>query len=546
MKKGLIGLVVLLILSFIITSCGTAITSSSVSNPVPSTSASIPAASASASNTPSPESSTPKNGGILRIIAPSVNPSFGWPASVPGQGTGVTQCCLESLLRSDNKGNLNPWLAESYKIAEDYSSMTFNLRKGVKFHDGSDFNAEVAKWNLDNYIAAHMEPTWTSVDVIDDYTIRVNFTKWANTIPYSFGDSTTIAYMISKTAFDTKGKDWVKQNPVGTGPFKFVSYGQDSKLVFEKNPNYWKKDERGNQLPYLDGITYLFMNDSLTQKMSMKAGEADIASPGIVAAGKSASEMAAMGLSVKTETDEIFGLAFDTADADSPWSKQQVREAAEYAIDREAMAVSFSYGYLKASYQLIPRDSLAYNPDFSLARKYDPVKAKQLLTDAGYPDGFKTTIICFPLGLNKDVVVAVQSYFNKIGIQTELDFPEIGRWVSYWGGSNSSWPSGQILYDITGISSLTASGLQFVIDNMGKNWLKTPELKQAYQAALNSPTVDVSLLRTVSDTMYKEASLVSVIESGAGVAMQSYVMDTGYFQRGDSSRFNCESVWLNK
>jgi peptide/nickel transport system substrate-binding protein len=481
----------------------------------------------------------------LRIIAPSVNPSFGWPASVPGQAAGVTQCCLESLLRSDNKGTLYPWLAESYKIAEDYTSMTFNLRKGVKFHDGSDFNAAAAKWNLDNYIAAHMEPTWTSVDVIDDYTIRVNFTKWANTIPYSFGDATYIAYMISKTAFDTKGKDWVKQNPVGTGPFKFVSYGQDTKLVFEKNADYWKKDERGNQLPYLDGITYLFMNEPLTQKMSMKAGEADMASSGIAAAGKSASEMAAMGLSVNTLMNELYGLVFDTADADSPWAKQQVREAAEYAIDREAMAVSFGYGYLKAPYQLVPRGSLAYNPDFTLARKYDPEKAKQLLAEAGYPDGFKTTIICFPLGLNKDVVVAVQNYLSKVGIQAELDFPEIGRWVSYWG-SNNSWPSGQILYEAVGIGSLTASGLQFVIDNMGKSWAKTPELTQSYQAALNSPSVDVSLLRAVTDTMYREASLVSVIEGGAGVAAQTWVMDTGYFERGDSSRFNCESVWLNK
>ena len=90
-------------------------------------------------------------------------------------------------------------------------SVTFNLRKGVKFHDHSDFNAMVAKWNLDNFINAKMQTNWASVDVIDDYTIRVNFTEWQNTLLSTLVEPTVPAFMVSKTAFDKNGKDWVRR-----------------------------------------------------------------------------------------------------------------------------------------------------------------------------------------------------------------------------------------------------------------------------------------------------------------------------------------------
>ena len=101
----------------------------------------------------SPAALTPKYGGVLKIVCDPIPANIGWPSDPMSMIQGVVQNCLETLLRGDNKGGVIPWLAESYKIADDLKSMTFVLRKGVKFHDGSDFNAEVAKWNLDNYIS---------------------------------------------------------------------------------------------------------------------------------------------------------------------------------------------------------------------------------------------------------------------------------------------------------------------------------------------------------------------------------------------------------
>ena len=88
----------------------------------------------------------------------------------------------------------------------------------------------------------------------------------------------------------------------------------------------------------------------------------------------------------------------DSAHADSPWSKLEVREAAEYAVDRATIAEKFGYGYLKAPNQIPPRDTTAYDANYALARNYDPAKAKQLLAQAGYPNGFKTKLIVWPGG----------------------------------------------------------------------------------------------------------------------------------------------------
>ena len=115
---------------------------------------------------------------------------------------------------------------DSYKLADDHMSITFTLRKGIQFHDGSSFNATVAKWNMDNQITAKKTSTWASVDLIDDYTVRVNFTKWQNTNRSGFSGAT--AWMVSKAAFDKNGLDYVRQNPIGTGPFKFVSFLKDT------------------------------------------------------------------------------------------------------------------------------------------------------------------------------------------------------------------------------------------------------------------------------------------------------------------------------
>jgi peptide/nickel transport system substrate-binding protein len=486
----------------------------------------------------------PQYGGTLRVITDPIASNIGWPVDISGQANGLTQVCLETLLRGDDQGKIVPWLAESYKVADDLKSITFHLRKGIKFHDGSDFNAEVTKWNLDNYINAKTEPYWASADILDEYTIRVNFTEWMSNLPLSFGDAGTMeAYMISKSAYDKNGLDWVKQNPVGTGPFKFAGFQQDVTLKYVKNPDYWKIDAQGNRLPYLDGIKYIFITDQMTQKMAIQTGEADMV--GFFNDTKYATDYESIGLTVKVEAGGSMGLVLDTANVDSPWANQKVREAVEYAIDKEAIAKAFGYGYLQAPYQIPSSSSLAYDPNFTLARKYDLAKAKQLLAEAGYADGFKTSVIPMPMGFNKDILVTIQAYLDKAGIQVTLDTPDIGKWITYMGAQNS-WPKGSVLFEATGIGLDAVGKLQFMFNNYGSNWLRTSELMQVYQAAITSPAVETGKIRMVTDLITRGALLIPTNDTVIGVAVEPYVMDAGFFERGDSRLWNIEGAWLNK
>lgn len=482
---------------------------------------------------------TPKYGGTLRSMWLAVDPNIGWPAEMTaGKAATVLQACMETLLRGDNKGNLIPWLAESFKVADDLKSITFAVRKGVKFHDGSDFNAEVAKWNLDNYITAKAEPNWASVDILDDYSIRVNFTEWTNTLPISFGDAPTFtAFMVSKAAFDKNGVAWMKGHPVGTGPFKFASFKLSTYMKFVKNTDYWVKGK-----PYLDAMETTFSSDSFTQEMAFKAGEADM---GGISSAKEASEYAAMRMTAKTIVSANQVLIPDTANVGSPWANSKIREAVEYAIDREKTSKALGYGYTKAPYQIPPRYSLAYNPDFTLGRKYDPAKAKQLLTEAGFSNGFKTTIIVCPM-LDKNVALALQGDLALVGIKVSLDYPDMGKWDSYVGPS-ATWPKNAALYFPLPTGDINfIGGLQFMINIFGKSWVRTPELLQSYQAILSSTTVDIAKVRAVTDNITKDASLIPVFEGVSGIATQPYVVNKSLLERGNQEYYNTEDTWFNK
>jgi peptide/nickel transport system substrate-binding protein len=495
----------------------------------------------SSKSSPTAAVSSSKYGGILKVIF-EAGPSgaIGWPPSMRFSNAQSQMIpCIETLLYGDIKGGVHPWLAESYKIADDFKSITFVLRKGVKFHDGSDFNAEVAKWNLDNMIKARIAQSWASVDILDDYSIRVNLTEWKNTILSTFSEGTEATPMVSKAAFDKNGKEWMLLNPVGTGPFKFQSFQRDVSLKFDKNTDYWGKDAQGNPLPYLDGIEWNFVAEPMTRKMVMQTGAGDMVN---IEAGKSAIDMQEQGLAIKVITADSFILIPDSVNADSPWANQQVREAVEYAIDRESIAQAFGYSFWKSPYQIPGRATIAYNPDFTLGRKFNPEKAKQLLAEAGYPNGFKTTLIIQPLGVNKDIPLAIQGDLSKVGIEVELDYPDPGRYFQTLMGT---WHNAAIFMHMSDLPNFNES-LSDLFNMAIPSWQRSPDFTQAYKTSLASPEPDAELIRHCTDLMTQYAAIIPVNESGAGWAVQSYVMDAGILEKSRGHWWKPEQTWLNK
>ena len=345
--------------------------------------------------------------------------------------------------------------------------------------------------------------------------------------------------MISKVAFDKYGKDWMRDHPVGTGPFIFDSFTPDISYKVVRNPDYWVKGK-----PYLDGINYSLIADSNTQKMVMKAGEGDVLG---VTAIDMADYIAVTGFTVEAlPALSVNGLIPDTANADSPWANQKVREAVEYAIDKEGIAKAFGYGYGLAPYQIVtPMCTLAYNPDFTLGRKFDLDKAKQLLAETGYSKGFETTIILAPTA-DKNIIIAMQDNLSKIGIKLNFDFPEQGKWAASYMTPKATWHNAVLYYAMPGISGLDyAAGLQFLFNMLGTSWLRTPELNEAYQAFLTSPTVEIEKVRAVTDMITKEALIIPTDSAASGYVMKNDVFITAG-GGGMAVLANTEDWWLNR
>jgi len=543
--KRVLSLVLLLVVvsALVLGSCGESTpTTTTTTKPTTSTAA-TPTISTTATPT-TPAETSPKYGGTLKMIsAPLTTNAGGWPADYIAGGEVLTgQLVFDSFLHGDDKGNVYPWLAESYKLADDLLSITFTFRKDVKFHDGTDFNAQAAKWNLNNMIEAGRSPNWTSVEVLDDYSIRVNFDKWENTLLMAFVDSSP-SYMVSPTAYEKNGKDWMVANPVGTGPFKFVSFQKDVSFICVKNPDYWQKDEQGRQLPYLDGVNIMYVADEMTQKALIQAGEGDVLE---IEPGKDSAAMEAAGLLLDTRIITTWLLFPDTANPDSPYANKKVREAVEYAINREAIADAFSYGFWEAPNQIPPPSNPVWNPNFTLARQYDPEKAKQLLAEAGYPGGFTTTLVYGAAGtMAQNICLALQSDLSKVGIKCELEFPDFGKYIA----TGSTYHNALAFLPIVEFGNFNSS----VANVMGqytmfpnKNWERTPEFLELSEKSLTSPVVDVELGRAITDYVSEEAQVIPVYAAGRHYVSWPYVMDAGYWTRSFESYWNCEKAWLNK
>jgi peptide/nickel transport system substrate-binding protein len=497
----------------------------------------------------SPTAAKPKYGGTMHwSFTDTVEVAGGWiPELFVGTPTQV-QFVYEGFYHADSNGNLIPWLAEKYTLSDDRKAITFFLRKGVKFTDGSDFNAAVAKWNLDNFMTSK-RALWTSVDIVDDYTVRCNLPMPFNNTMMGGGMSgfsdAVDTWMASKKAYDDHGganggKEWLRDNPVGTGPFKFASYTRDVAFKTVRNDNYWRKDAQGNQLPYLSGFEISYIADPLTRKASLLAGQLDISS---IALGPDSMELSkSPNLVLKTNVSTIYEFTPDSVHPNSPFSKFAVRQAVSYALDREAVAKAFGYGYWQAPYVL----AAFYEPGYTSPYRFDQAKAKQLLTEAGYPNGFKCTIVCSPTGVNRDVVLAFKEQLAAVNINADVQYPDAAKYIP----DQMSGKQESVLYlEPFGLGKQNG-GLVFSFNPARpkpSSWYASPDYIAAYNASVNSPTLDLKLVQNVFSIIDKELLLIPTYCGGTAIVRQKYVQGAeNWNDRGFAAYVNADVVWFDK
>jgi peptide/nickel transport system substrate-binding protein len=477
-------------------------------------------------------------GGVLKLI--EINgpkTPFGWPAETVGESVVASIPAIETLVRQYFDGRIEPMLATAWKIAPDRSSITFTLRKGVKFHDGTDFDAEAVKFSLESTRAAKLAGTdaWASIEVIDNYTVKVNLTEYQNTVLSRFASVTTSG-IVSPTAFKTKGIEGVRWHPVGTGPFEFVAFERDVRTVFKKFPGYWQKGK-----PYLDGVEFLYIKDPMTQASAMQTGEAHILN---AETGKMVADLRGAGLGIFANPAGVVCLVPDSSNVDSPLADKRVREAVELAIDKEAIAKAKGYGFWQAAHQLPPTGTMAHDRNFQ-GRKYNPQKAKQLLTQAGYSKGMKIKIYPQPWAIDRDVAIAIQGYLAKVGITAEVEFVDQGKFVEF---RRRGWKNGFLLMAIGNRPNF----LQLISEYFAPMSLDFPVLKKPageetlLQDALSTVDPEVPKIWKVLKLLYDDVTVIPVHFAVRASVFQRNVHDSGHLKLATWPFWTPEQAWLSK
>lgn len=373
---------------------------------------------------------TPQYGGDLKILTVMM-PKLGapWEGSFLWGRTG--RAVYEPLVMADEQEGIHPGLAESWDVADDGKSITFHLRKGIKFHDGTPFNAEAVKFNLEAWKPgtagsrdlAHV----TSVEVVDEYTVKLNLDRWDSLLLLNLAVGDVV--MVSPTAAKkpTTPDNMALDHAVGTGPFKIVDFKRNASVKFIKNPDYWQKGR-----PYLDSVEFRAISDATVRIMAFESGDGQFVEP---LQPMEANTLEQKGYVIDEGTMGFVMLIIpDGSNPDSPFAKKKVREAVEYAIDKEGLYMGLFQKRWPPAYQQALRNDPYFNPDVK-PRRYDPEKAKALLAEAGYPNGFKTVFHVDTRG-NRDFQTAVQTYLAEVGIDAELDVADPGRYTQM---SNNGW-----------------------------------------------------------------------------------------------------------
>ena len=363
-----------------------------------------------------PASAASPDGQVTWGVHVSLAPTWFDPAEMPGIITPfmVFYALHDALVKPMPGAPMAPSLAESWSVSNDGLTYDFVLRKHVRFHNGAPITAEDVKFSFERYRGAAnhtLKEHVAAVDAPDPGHVRFRLTKpWADFMTF-YASATGAGWIVPKAYLDKVGDEGFKKAPVGAGPYKFVSFTPGVELVLEAFDQYWRKTPRVKRL------VFKVIPDESTRLAALKRGEIDIA---YSIRGALAEEMQRTpGLTLKPAVIQApFWLYFaDQWDPKSPWHDRRVRLAANYAIDRQSINQAETLGFSKLTGSIIPNNfEFFWQPP---AYPYDPARAKHLLAEAGYPNGFDAgEYYCDASYAN--VAEAVINYLQPLGIRMQL------------------------------------------------------------------------------------------------------------------------------
>ena len=502
-----------------------------------------------ATTTAIPKEATPappqqQYGGTLKILTNTIPSQIGYPAEITTGTPMYGSSCppiFDYLFYKTLDLRPTPGLVQTWEIAADKKSMVWHLKQGVKFHDGTDFNAEAVKYNLQAMAATPggkgSFANVTSYDIIDPYTIRVNLSQFS-AILMSGTLASYMGFMASPTAMKIPvTSETAGLHMVGTGPFKFASFQRDVALRFEKWSGYYEKGK-----PYLDAIEIRKFADYTTKLMAFKAGDGQYVSD--IASKDFAALKAAGFLINQFDYCSVLGLVPDSANPDSPWSNLKVREAAQYAINTQSIANNvFGEGTLGATQAAAPKDPFYVS---GLDRPYNPAKAKELLTQAGYPNGFKTTFYMDMTSQNAgDYTVVIQNYLKAVGIDVEIQLCDMPKLTALRTGG---WKNGLVngASGFPGLSYFQAAFAEFSRNNTNKSMARPAGLQVQIDTAIAEADDNkrLEMYKGLIKTLFDDCTYIPVYAQYLTGAFAPEVHDAAY---GKSTKgyWESQNTWLS-
>lgn len=336
---------------------------------------------------------------------------------------------FQSLVRFDEKGTLVPWLAESWEYADNNTALLFRLRRGVKFHDGTDLDAEAVAFNvrrtIDPATNAPRSPDMADVagvDVIDPMTVKVRLKAPSGAAISSF--AVEAGMMCSPAALKKYGADFGR-NPVGTGPFRFTEWVSGSHVATAAWEGYWEKGADGRALPYAEGVTVRFIPNTAVKMIEVKAGNVHIVdgiTPRDFAEVEGNPAMRLMPVPPGVAQWMTFNVGRP------PFDNPKLRAAVNAAIDRNQLMRAITRGYGAVTPTFVPPSEWAFDPTLK-APTLDLARAKRLMAEAGKPGGFEATLSIIQRDPDTQVAQLVQAQLRQAGIAMKIEILERQAWV---------------------------------------------------------------------------------------------------------------------
>lgn len=421
----------------------------------------------------------------------------------------VVKSFYEGLFRLTPDMKVVPQLATGYEVSDDGMLYTIRLREGVKFQDGTDFNSDAVKKNIDRLLDPknqlsrrnQFEPI-ARVETDGPYTVKLVMKRPFASIITRLAEG-SVPMMCPKSIAVGNGN--VAFEACGTGPFILKDYNPSERLIVVRNPNYWQKG-----LPKIAGINWIPVVENATRSAMIRTGEADFVHPMPVEMIKAMKDV--KDVEVVVEPSMVMRYLIINNNA-KPFDNPKVREAINYAVNKEALAKVAFAGYARPATGIIP-SQIEYAEKIG-PWPYDPKKARELLKEAGYPQGFSTTLWSgYNDSTSQKVIQFLQQQLAQVGIKTQIRALEAGQRVSliesvqkpeeatsklYYVGWNSSldidWAI-RPLFESKNCPPVLANEAYYAnkdVDRLLDEGLKTTD-----------PKARAEIYRTVQETIWKD------------------------------------------